>query len=371
MPLLVHRERRFPFFHFRAPFERRKIYARPVTREESALEWVGRTLEDRWQLEGLVGLGGVAAVYRARNLATGKEGAVKILLPLHGSGHLSARQRFVREGKIANKVASAAVLEVFDGGETEDGRPFLVTKLLEGETLEAARVAAGGALSLPEVVAIGIHLLGVLEVAHAEGIVHRDIKPANLYRSRQGMVYVLDFGLARAFEERDEESPVSSMNSPLGTLGFMAPEQAQGRWDLVGPKTDLFAVAATLLKLSTGLDLYDAPDAHQRFILSTSRPVTPLEQRGAALPAALCKTLDRALSFAQRDRYDSAREFRLALEVWLQEVRGTLPPPPTELESAALARPAQPQSWQKTALIVGIGAIVGAVLAFVWFHASR
>jgi len=336
-----------------------------VTREESALEWIGRTLEDRWKLEGLLGMGGMAAVYRARNVGTGAQAAVKILLPHHG--HKSARLRFLREGKIANKVAHTAVLEVFDGGETEDGRPFLVTKLLEGETLESARVAAGGALPLPEAVAIGIHLLAVLEVAHAEGIVHRDIKPANLFRSRQGMVYVLDFGLARAFEERDEESPVSSMNSPLGTLGFMAPEQAQGRWDLVGPKTDLFAVAATILKLSTGLDLYDAPDAHQRFILSTSRPVTPLEQRGAALPPALCKALDRALSFAQRDRFADARELRQALEDWQREVQGTLPAPP-EPEMTALVRPAS--SWQRTTLIVALGAVVGAALAFLWFRAS-
>lgn len=340
-----------------------------VTREESALEWVGRTLEQRWTLEGLVGLGGVAAVYRARNIATGKEAAVKILLPQHGSAQRSAHQRFVREAKIANKVAHTAVLEVFDAGEAEDGRPYLVTRLLEGETLETARLAAGGALPLPEVVAIGIHLLSVLEVAHAEGIVHRDIKPANLYRSRQGMVYVLDFGLARAFEERDEESPVSSMNSPLGTLGFMAPEQAQGRWDLVGPKTDLFAVAATLLKLSTGLDLYDAPDPHQRFILSTSKPVTPLARRGAALPADLCAVLDRALSFAQRDRYDSAREMRQALDEWRKRVHGSLPPSPPPTEAPV---PTTSSSHRvHPAIIVGLGAVIGAILAFVWFTASR
>jgi serine/threonine-protein kinase len=266
-------------------------------------------------------------------------------------------------------VAHTAVLEVFDGGETDDGRPFLVTKLLEGETLEQAREAAGGALSLPEVVAIGIHLLTVLEVAHEGGIVHRDIKPANLFRSRQGMVFVLDFGLARAFEKQDEESPVSSMNSPLGTLGFMAPEQAQGRWDLVGPKTDLFAVAATLLKLSTGLDLYDAPDAQQRFILSTSRPVMPLAQREASLPPGLCAALDRALSFAQRDRFEDAAAFRRTLEDWQKEVLGmrsapteTMPPPPSP-------RPAS--SWRNRAIVVAIGALVGGALGWMWIAATH
>lgn len=339
-----------------------------VTREDLALEWVGRTLEDRWKLEALIGMGGVAAVYRARNLASGNAAAVKILQPHHG--HESARVRFLREAKIANKVDSAAVLEVFDGGETDDGRPFLVTKLLEGETLEQARIAAGGALPLPEVVAIGIHLLTVLEVAHAEGIVHRDLKPANLFRSRQGMVFVLDFGLARAFEEHDEESPVSSMNSPLGTLGFMAPEQAQGRWDLVGPKTDLFAVAATLLKLSTGLDLYDAPDAQQRFILSTSRPVTPLAQRQASLPAALCSALDRALSFAQRDRFEDAREFRRTLEDWQKEVAGT---PPRETAMTPLPRLQAPRrnAWRARLMAIVAAAIVGAILGWMWITTTH
>ncbi len=338
-----------------------------VTREELALQCVGQILEDRWKLEGLLGMGGVASVYRARNLGSGQLAAVKILHPHHG--HEAARVRFLREAKIANKVAHTAVLEVFDGGETNDGRPFLVTKLLEGETLEQARLSAGGALPLPEVVAIGIHLLGVLEIAHGSGIVHRDIKPANLFRSRQGMVFVLDFGLARAFEEHDEESPVSSMNSPLGTLGFMAPEQAQGRWDLVGPKTDLFAVAATLLKLATGLDLYDAPDAQQRFILSTSRPVTPLAQRQAALPPALCSALDRALSFAQRDRYEDASEFRSALEDWQKEVAGTLPkavtmPPPAPA-------PTRASPWRMRIVALVAAALVGAALGWMWINTSH
>lgn len=328
--------------------------------------WVGRTLAERWHLEGLVGLGGVAAVYRARDVGTGRLAALKLLMPVHAAE--TARRRFVREARIANKVPSASVLEVIDSGEAPNGTPFLVTKLLEGETLEQTRLASGGALPLPEVVAVGVHVLRVLEAAHGEGIVHRDIKPANLFRSRQGMVYVLDFGLARAFEERDEDSPISSMSTPLGTLGFMAPEQAQGRWDLVGPQTDLFAVGATLLKLATGLDLYDAPDPHERFLLSTSKPVPPLASRGASLPPALCDALDRSLRFAQRDRWASARDFRDALERWQTEVRGAARRDEPDQPARPAARTPRLSPRAQGAVLVLVAAALGTALGVGWIH---
>ena len=321
-----------------------------MIQDERALSLLGQTLSGRWELLGVIGIGGAAAVYRARDVTTDKLAAVKVLLSDRGR----SRERFLREAKIANQVPRAAVLDVFDGGETADGRPYLVTTLLEGEDLESTRVAAGGALPLPEAVAIGVHLLRVLELAHGEGIVHRDLKPANLFRSRQGLVYVLDFGLARALQP-EEDTPISSINTPLGTLGFMAPEQAQGRWDLIAPTTDLYAVAATLLKLATGLDVYDATDPHERFLLSTTRPAPPLTQRGVALPIELCRILDRGLAFAQRDRWESAKAFREALERWQDQLHAGPIAPAREL----------PPWLLRTAIAVG-GALIGVLIAYVW-----
>ncbi len=324
-----------------------------MIQDERALSLLGQTLSGRWELLAVIGTGGAAAVYRAREVTTGKLAAVKVLLADRGR----SRDRFVREAKMANKVPSAAVLDVFDGGETDDGRPYLVTKLLEGEDLESARVAAGGALPLPETIAIGIHLLGVLELAHAEGVVHRDVKPANLFRSRQGLVYVLDFGLARALQP-EEDSPISSINTPLGTIGFMAPEQAQGRWDLIGPSTDLYAVSATLLKLATGLDVYDSPDPHERFLLSTTRPAPSLVQRRVALPLELCRILDQGLAFAQRDRWASAKEFRDALMGWQEQLHGG----PTLVPAPHRSWPA----WTRRAVPVALGAVIGVLVAYAW-----
>ncbi|AKV04632.1 Serine/threonine-protein kinase pkn3 [Labilithrix luteola] len=280
--------------------------------EEIAQARVGQTLEGKWTLEALLGVGGMAAVFRAKH-KNGNRVAIKIL---HERFHRekSIRQRFLREARIANQVDHPAVVRFYDDGTTDDGAPFLVTELLSGQNLEDAREAAGGMLPFDEVVRIGDLVLSVLEIAHASGVVHRDLKPANLFRANDGELFVLDFGLARAFEDEENAgSALTSADSLLGTVGFMAPEQAQGRWDLVGPGTDLFAVGATLLKLATGLDIHEGRTAQERIVLAATRPVAPTKSRAPAVPPELCNVLDRAMAFAPKDRFAHAREFRASL----------------------------------------------------------
>lgn len=280
--------------------------------EEIAQTRVGQTLEGKWTLEALLGVGGMAAVFRARH-KNGNRVAIKIL---HERFHRekSIRQRFLREARIANQVEHPAVVRFYDDGTTDDGAPFLVTELLSGQNLEDVREAAGGTLPFDEVVRIGDLVLSVLEIAHAAGVVHRDLKPANLFRAKNGDIFVLDFGLARAFEDEENAgSALTSADSLLGTVGFMAPEQAQGRWDLVGPSTDLFAVGATLLKLATGLDIHEGRTAQERIVLAATRPVAPTKARTTTVPDELCTAFDRALAFAPKDRFASARKFREAL----------------------------------------------------------
>lgn len=297
--------------------------------EEIAQARVGQTLEGKWTLEALLGVGGMAAVFRAKH-KNGNRVAIKIL---HERFHRekSIRQRFLREARIANQVDHPAVVRFYDDGTTDDGAPFLVTELLSGQNLEDARDAAGGMLPFDEVVRIGDLVLSVLEIAHASGVVHRDLKPANLFRAKNGDIFVLDFGLARAFEDEENAgSALTSADSLLGTVGFMAPEQAQGRWDLVGPSTDLFAVGATLLKLATGLDIHEGRTAQERIVLAATRPVAPTKSRAPAVPDDLCGAFDRALAFAPKDRFASARKFREALTgvAPTDPSIPTAPPPP-------------------------------------------
>ncbi len=299
--------------------------------EDIARERIGQTVGAKWTLESLIGVGGVAAVYAARH-KNGNRVAIKIL---HERFHRekTIRQRFLREARIANQVDHPSVVRFHDDGLTDDDAPFLVTELLSGKNLEDARQAEGGTLPLEEVKRIGSLVLSVLEIAHAAGVVHRDLKPANLFRKDDGTLYVLDFGLARALEDTDENggsnaSALTSADSLLGTVGYMAPEQAQGRWDLVGPQTDLFAVGATLLKLATGLDIHESQTAQGRLVLAATKPVQKVRERERGrelVPQDFADALDKSLAFSQKDRFSSARVFRHALTGTLSS-RGSISP---------------------------------------------
>ncbi len=296
--------------------------------EELARERIGQTVGGKWTLESLIGVGGVAAVYAARH-KNGNRVAIKIL---HERFHRekTIRQRFLREARIANQVDHPAVVRFQDDGLTDDDAPFLVTELLSGKNLEDARQAEGGTLPLEEVKRIGSLVLSVLEIAHAAGVIHRDLKPANLFRKDDGTLYVLDFGLARALEDTDDgggsnASALTSADSLLGTVGYMAPEQAQGRWDLVGPQTDLWAVGATLVKLATGLDIHESQTAQGRLVLAATKPAQKVRERAPQVPQDFADALDKSLAFSQKDRFSSARIFRHALTGTLSS-RGSISP---------------------------------------------
>ncbi len=295
--------------------------------EELARERIGQTVGGKWTLESLIGVGGVAAVYAARH-KNGNRVAIKIL---HERFHRekTIRQRFLREARIANQVDHPAVVRFQDDGLTDDDAPFLVTELLSGKNLEDARQAEGGTLPLEEVKRIGSLVLSVLEIAHAAGVIHRDLKPANLFRKDDGTLYVLDFGLARALEDTDDSgsnaSALTSADSLLGTVGYMAPEQAQGRWDLVGPQTDLWAVGATLVKLATGLDIHESQTAQGRLVLAATKPAQKVRERAPQVPQDFADALDKSLAFSQKDRFSSARIFRHALTGTLSS-RGSISP---------------------------------------------
>src|SRR5579862_7152132 len=153
-----------------------------------AKERVGTTLRDKWRLDVLLGVGGMAAVYAATH-RNGSRVAVKILHP-GMSTNAFVRERFMWEGYAANAVGHEGAVKVIDDDEAEDGSLFLVTELLKGETLEERRVRAGGRLDQEEVLRIADHVLDVLVAAHDNGIVHRDLKPENVFLTRTGTIKV-------------------------------------------------------------------------------------------------------------------------------------------------------------------------------------
>ena len=159
---------------------------------------VGSVLKDKWRLDTLIGVGGMAAVYAATHRNKNRV-AVK-MLHAQFSGDENVRTRFLREGYLANTVEHTGAVKVLDDEVDEDGSAFLVMELLDGETIEARWARKKHRLDPGEVLAIGDKLLDVLAAAHSKGLVHRDIKPENIFLTREGTLKVLDFGIARIFE---------------------------------------------------------------------------------------------------------------------------------------------------------------------------
>ena len=268
---------------------------------------VGTMLKGKWHLDAVLGSGGTATVYAATH-RNGNRVAVKVLHPCF-STMPRERERFAREGYFTNKVDHPDAVRVLDEDVDDDGNPFLVMELLDGEPLVARWRAASYRLPVSEVLWIADRLLGVLEAAHARGIVHRDVKPENLFLTAAGSLKVLDFGIARL---RGVGSG-TMRGIVLGTPGFTAPEQARGEWDIVGARTDIWAVGATLFSLLTGRLVHEEQQTAAHLLRVSTEPAPPVRQVEPDLPDAVARLIDRALSFVPEARFGSAAEMRQAI----------------------------------------------------------
>jgi eukaryotic-like serine/threonine-protein kinase len=184
---------------------------------------VGTTLRGKWTLERLLGVGGMAAVYAAVH-RIGRRDAIKILHPDVASSR-EVVERFEQEAHAANRFRHPGAVEVRDHDVTEDGAPFLVMELLEGESL--GHRAMRESVPLGDALRYADELLDVLAAAHAEGIVHRDVKPDNLFITCEGPLKVLDFGIARMLEG-STRSQRTAAGLAMGTPHYMPPEQVMG-----------------------------------------------------------------------------------------------------------------------------------------------
>jgi hypothetical protein len=271
---------------------------------------VGTVLRGKWRLDGLLGVGGMAAVYRATH-RNGKHGAVK-MLHLELSNDADARRRFLREGYVANAVGHPGAVGVLDDDIAEDGSVFLVMELLEGHTVAArAESRPGSRLEPGEILAIADQLLDTLAAAHGRGIVHRDLKPDNLFLTREGEVKVLDFGIARLRDlSRSTNVRLTATGNAMGTPAFMPPEQALGNWDAVDRRSDLWAVGATMFTLLTGRLVHEADTLNKLLLAAMTRPAPPVASIEPRVPAAI---VDKALAFDPANRWPDAASMREAV----------------------------------------------------------
>ena len=275
---------------------------------------VGRVLNDKWTLEGLLGVGGMAAVYSARH-RNGARAAVKVLHP-YLAEHANVRERFLHEGYAANRVEHPDVVKVLDDdtveGGPDEGVAFLVMELLVGLSADELLRRRG---QLPPDIAlmIGHQLLDVLASAHAAGIVHRDIKPANVFVTKEGQVKVLDFGIARLRDATFAGASLTQSGVSFGTPAFMSPEQALGKTRKVDERSDIYGVGAALFVLMTGKLVHDAETTPMIMVKTATEPAASVATLLPNLAPDLASVVDGALKFKKKDRWQSATQMRDAL----------------------------------------------------------
>jgi serine/threonine-protein kinase len=276
--------------------------ARPPEATLSPGAWLGR-----YRVVSPLGRGGMGEVYRAHDERLGRDVAVKVLR----SGQRASpglQKRFESEAKAVGSLNHPNIVAVFDAGE-EDGCPYLVTELLEGETL--AERLRKGALAPAAAVEAALGIARALEAAHAVGVVHRDLKPANVFLTMDGRIKVLDFGLAK-WTKAEAVSRESTMpGALLGTPGYMSPEQARG--EAADARSDLFSVGALLYEMLCGSAPFRRSSPVEDLHAILHEDPAPLEASRRGIPRDLETVVRRCLAKKPEDRFQSAREVVEAL----------------------------------------------------------
>jgi eukaryotic-like serine/threonine-protein kinase len=270
------------------------VNASPLARKR------GQLLDGKWTLGRIIGRGGTACVYEGESVS-GDTVAIKLLYPqlVHDPSHV---ERFRLEVELLGRLKHPTFVKSIDHGNSPEGLPYLVMELLDGATI----LEVGKPKPLEEVVGIVRNVLEALGEMHELGAVHRDIKPSNLHVTSEGLVKVLDLGIARA-----EGGEVTMTGMAVGTPGFMAPEQAWSKREDIGPSTDIFAVGATAIVLLNG-----GPVRHGTEILEAATCAFPTcAELGLAGDPEVLSVFDRAVRYAPAERFQSVKEMLDALDV--------------------------------------------------------
>ncbi len=285
--------------------------------EEFARRRLGTTLNDKWELDALLGVGGTASVYSASH-RNGKRVAIKVLHP-ELSAHTHFRERFLREAYVGNHIEHPGAVTVYDDDVTEDGCAFLVMDLLEGENLEARRDRKGGVLDPLEVLSLTDDVLDTLQASHNKGVIHRDIKPENLFLTHENTVRLLDFGIARINVPENPGQTLAGVS--MGTPAFMPPEQASAHWDKVDAQSDLWALGASMFTLLTGRYVHQGGTVNESLVLAVTKPAPKIENIDPSLPRAVVEIVNKALERDKSNRYKSAAEMQFDVRLAYRELQ--------------------------------------------------
>jgi serine/threonine protein kinase len=267
-----------------------------------------------YELSDAIGAGGMGEVYRARDPRLNRDVAVKIL-PASFSSDRERLHRFEQEARAAASLNHPNILAVYDIG-TQDGSPYIVSELLEGESLRER--LRSGPLSLRKASDYALQIARGLAAAHDKGIVHRDLKPDNIFITRDGRVKLLDFGLAKLTQaaptlgDSETRTIQSEVGTVLGTMGYMSPEQVRGK--AADERSDLFAFGAVLYEMISGKRAFHGETAADTIsaILHTEPP--ELTETNRNVPPALDRIVRHCLEKNPEERFHSAHDVAFDLE---------------------------------------------------------
>lgn len=268
----------------------------------------GTLIAGKYELEGLLGEGGMGAVYQATNLSIGRRVAIKILHAAVADRE-DVRQRFELEARAAAVISHPGIVDVLDMGQTDEGEPFIVMEHLEGMTLRSL-VKEFKALTAEQAVGVMLPVLEALSAAHRAGVIHRDVKPANIFVcARPQVVKLLDFGVSRF----GPSSGLTHAGAAVGTPRYMAPEQVLGESDL-GPEADLYSVGAVLYFLLSGKLPHGSGSDMALLARTLHDTPAPLASLTTGLSPALCTLVDSLLLKDRAQRPRDANVVRQALK---------------------------------------------------------
>ncbi|MBZ0120813.1 MAG: serine/threonine protein kinase, partial [Sandaracinaceae bacterium] len=284
----------------------------------AATEWErsetepGSIILGRYRLLSPLASGAMGSVWRAQDLTLLRTVALKLLFVREDAAGRTMGERFLREARIAAGIRHRNVVDVLDFGTSEQGRPFMVMELLEGESLES-RCERLPALTLHELITIVAGVLDGLTAVHKVGVVHRDLKPANILlvasEDSDPRPKLVDFGVAHAPERRSALTSVTGI--VVGTPEYMSPEQARGV--PVDARSDLYSVGAILYEALAGRLPYEQEALGDLIIAIASGGAPPVAEVRPEVGEAISAVVSRAMELRPEDRFQSAREMRDAL----------------------------------------------------------
>ena len=277
----------------------------------------GRTLDGRYRIGRRIGLGGTGVVFEADDAQEGTVVAIKTLRPCFVT-HPDLGRRLSREAEVAQRVRHPGIVPIYDEGMLEDGTPYLVMPLLEGESLSRILLRLGS-LPLSTVLALTARVAAILHSAHCAGYVHRDVKPEHvlLETSPSGelLVYLLDFGVCSSKDAPSDER-AREKGKVFGTPSYVSPEQAQGDNDVDG-RADLFSLGVLMFESLSGRLPFSASSVSKLLLRIIREEAPRLSDVATGITPSIDDVVARLMARDREDRFPSARALSRALSLHL------------------------------------------------------